>query len=109
MWRHAIVILILKKGHTDNPSSYRPVSLTCALSKVMEKLLYESIMSYLRDKNLFSKQQFGFMQNSSAVHYLLSSQDDNLSINVKNIDFELFYSIPRKPLIAFLTNYCFIK
>ena len=37
-WCDAIVIPIFKKGATNEPANYRPVSLTCIICKLMEQM-----------------------------------------------------------------------
>ena len=37
-WKEAIIVPIHMKGRKDMPKNYQPVSLTCVISKVMEKL-----------------------------------------------------------------------
>jgi hypothetical protein len=55
-WRHATVILIFKKGNAADLSNYRPVSLTSAACKIMERVIYVDIVAYLRRHNAISKQ-----------------------------------------------------
>ena len=43
----AKVIAIHKKGSTDNPSNYRPVSLLSVFSKIFEKLMHKRLYSFL--------------------------------------------------------------
>ncbi|KAJ8021264.1 hypothetical protein HOLleu_38412 [Holothuria leucospilota] len=46
-WKLANVTPLYKKGPKNQPSSYRPVSLTSQVCKVMESILKDSIVSYL--------------------------------------------------------------
>ena len=39
-WKRAIVTALHKKGPLNDECNYRPISLTCILCKVFEKLLY---------------------------------------------------------------------
>ena len=81
----AEVIPIFKKGNTDKPTNYRPISLLSQFSKIFEKLIYNSIYSYLEKFDLLSNRQFGFRLNSSTVHAigiihdkLIQKLDNNL-------------------------------
>ena len=47
------------------------ISLLCISSKVLERIIYNKIIDFLRPK--FSKQQFGFLKNRSCLSQLLSS------------------------------------
>jgi hypothetical protein len=55
-WRHATVIPIFKKGNSADVSNYRPISLTSAACKIMERAIYADIVEYLRLHNAISKQ-----------------------------------------------------
>ena len=46
-WKLANVAPIFKKGNRDSPGNYRPISLTCILSRVMESLTRDHIMAHL--------------------------------------------------------------
>ena len=45
-WKQAIVCPIFKKGSRKLPSNYRPVSLISVCCKVMESIMYESMVSF---------------------------------------------------------------
>ena len=59
--------------------NYRPVSLLCIISKVMEKVVNASLMNYLESKNLLSVHQFGFRSGLSAADLLTSLNHQWLS------------------------------
>ena len=42
-WKLARVVPIFKKGERHNPGDYRPVSLTCICSKLLEHIIYSHI------------------------------------------------------------------
>ena len=44
VWKTAIVVALHKKGSVHNPNEYRPVSLTCILCKIYEKLVRDYIL-----------------------------------------------------------------
>ena len=48
-------IPIYKKGNTEDPSNYRPKSITSASSKIFEKVIKDQIDDYL-GKTIFSAQ-----------------------------------------------------
>ena len=46
-WKHALITPVLKPGKNPNEvSSYRPVSLLCAISKIAEKVLYQQLSAF---------------------------------------------------------------
>ena len=48
VWKLARVVPIFKKGERHNPGNYRPVSLTCICSKLLEHIIYSHIFSHLK-------------------------------------------------------------
>ena len=57
--KRAAVVPIYKGGDRSLPSNYRPVSLTPILMKVMEKIVWENIVTFLTENNLFIPSQHG--------------------------------------------------
>jgi len=49
-----------KKGVTTDFSNYRPISLLTSFSKIIEKIIYNRLYSYLIDNNILVNEQFGF-------------------------------------------------
>ena len=56
----SISYFLFKKGDHDNPTNYRPISLTSVCSKLMER-----IMAHLNKYNILTKCQFGFCAKHS--------------------------------------------
>ena len=56
---------IYKQGDKKLCSNYRPIAITCAFSKIYEKILYQKLMSFLNKNNLIYEYQFGFRKNYS--------------------------------------------
>jgi len=50
-----IVPIYKKKGSRKNKVNYRPISLLCSMSKVLEKLIHKRISKYLEKNELLSK------------------------------------------------------
>ena len=75
LWKQALIAPIFKKGRRNNPENYRPVSLTSALCRILEKILHKKIMSHLIDSNLISKAQHGFLVGRSTLTQQLSFFD----------------------------------
>ena len=63
-WREAIVTPAFKKGAKSKPENYRPISLTCILSKVLEHIIVSSIMNHLDNHNFSTVSD----QNSVVKH-----------------------------------------
>ena len=64
-WKAANITLIFKKGQKSLPENYRPVSLTCILSKVIEHIVYSSISHDLESYNILIPRQHEFRPGHS--------------------------------------------
>ena len=62
---------VFKKGDKTNVVNYRPISLLCIISKVLESIVYDKVAPFIRP--LLSKQQFGFLKHHSCLTQLLLS------------------------------------
>ena len=68
----AKVITPFKKGNPELPSNYRPISLLPIFSKIFEKLMYRRLFRFLEVHNVLYSLQFGFQENHSIDHALVS-------------------------------------
>ena len=106
-WRIADVIPIFKKGSKGLPSNYRPVSLTCVVGKVLERLIKKTIVKHLETNNLILPTQHGFMANKSCATNLLtmleeltSAFDRGESYDIIFYDFaKAFDKVPKERLL----------
>ena len=84
-WKCAKVLPIPKKGKDPNhPMSYRPISLTPNLSKILEIIIGRAIDAFIEKKKLIPDNQFGFRNKIStydAINKLLMDINNNLSAN----------------------------
>ena len=107
-WKKANVSPIFKKGKKSAPNNYRPVSLTCILCKLMEKLIREKIVDHLERNDLISNKQHGFFSGRSCVTQLIDvldlwtkTLDEGGSIDAIYMDYQkAFDSVPHRRLIA---------
>ena len=74
-WKIAIITALFKKGDKRLASNYRPVSLTSILCKIMEKIIRKRIIAHMDRFNLFSVNQFGFLNGRSTSLQLLKVLD----------------------------------
>jgi retron-type reverse transcriptase len=74
-WKDANVTPIFKKGSKLERANYRPVSLTSTICKILESIIRDKIMSYLKLKRLISPSQHGFVPNKACVTNLLETLD----------------------------------
>jgi hypothetical protein len=76
-WLCGNVIPIYKgKGKDSETISYRPISLTSAPCKVMEKIVKDEIVEYLDTKGIITKNQHGFLSKRSTQTQLLECLND---------------------------------
>ncbi len=68
----AKVVSLFKKGNPELASNYRPISLLSIFSKLFEKLMYKRLYRFLEVHNIIYSLQFGFQENRSIDHALIS-------------------------------------
>src|SRR6266536_5610321 len=82
-WKHSIITPKHKKGPLSNPQNYRPISLTCACSKIFESIISSGLLDFLSSNRLISPHQHGFLKKHSTTTNLLESVNDwTLSIDI---------------------------
>ena len=111
-WTSANVTPIYKKGSKHNPRNYRPVSLTCITIKVLERLVYNSVMSFLDEHNKLSVSQHGFRSGHSCqtqllevVHHWAQTLERRSSSHIVFLDFsKAFDTVPHERLLMKLDD-----
>ena len=68
-WRLHKIIPIYKLADKSSVKNYRPISLLCCISKVLESLVYDRIYDNISPH--ISTNQFGFLRQRSSVQQLL--------------------------------------
>jgi len=112
-WLHATIVPVFKKGAAGNTSNYRPISLTCVLSKILERVLALNIYTHLSANNILHPSQHGFCKRRSTVTNQLECFNDwSMTILSKEqcvvvyIDFsKAFDVVSHAKLIARLNSY----
>ena len=89
IWKTANVIALHKKGSKTDFRNYRPISLTCIICKVYEKLVRAHILKHVDRK--ISRQQHGFVSGRSCLSNLLESVDSITDILAKGESVDIFY------------------
>ena len=70
------MVPLFKKGDRAAPSNYRPVSLTCICSKILEHIIYSHICTHLTRYNILCDQQHGFRHSRSCETQLILTIND---------------------------------
>ena len=80
----AKVIPIYKSGEISNLSNYRPISLLPAFSKLLEKIMYNRLLSFINKHNILYKHQYGFRKNHTTIHPLIHFLSHIANVNNKS-------------------------
>ena len=109
------VIPLLKPGKTDttNPASYRGITLTPVLSKVLERVVYNQVTAFLNETAALNDQQYGFRKGYSCVDLLtvavddwLLARDQKLSTAMAFLDLsKAFDNVRHQQLLIFLQRF----
>ena len=76
-WKIALIVPIKKLGKlSTEPTSYRPISLTSCVCKIMEKMINNRLVWFLEKNNLLSPHQYGFRKNRSTLDPLLKISNE---------------------------------
>ena len=76
IWKSALVVPVYKKGNKKDPGNYRPVSLTCICSKIMEHIIYSCMFDHLNHFQALRDEQHGFRRHRSCETQLISTVHD---------------------------------
>ncbi|KAL1447442.1 hypothetical protein WDU94_006619 [Cyamophila willieti] len=77
-FKGSIVTPLHKKGSTFDLGNYRPISLLNSFSKILEKLVYARLSSFLHTHNILIEEQYGFRTGRST--------SDAISNFLRNLD-----------------------
>ena len=81
-WRNALIKPLLKEGKDAKDTvSYRPISLTSCMGKILEKVIANRLIYVLEERNLLNPNQAGFRPARSTmdqVWKLVQSASDNM-------------------------------
>ena len=108
----SIVTTLHKKGQLNDACNYRPISLTCILWRVFERLLYRHLYTHVREN--LSPNQHGFVQAKSClsslletVHKINTILDDGEAVDLVYLDVQkAFDKVPHEQLLLKLKGLC---
>ncbi len=112
-WKKSHVTPIHKGGSKSKTSNYRPVSLTAIVCKIMESIVRDALMKHMKENNLLSNCQHGFIPGRSCVTQLLLMMDmwtrildDHGTIDVTYLDFrKAFDTVPHERMLKKIEGY----
>ena len=110
-WKDALVVLVHKKGKKEDVTNYRPISLLCVVSKVLERCIFKHFEESLCP--LFANARHGFLQGRSTVTQLLAfyheigqSLGKSLQSDIVYLDLaKAFDSVSHQRLLLKLSRY----
>ena len=110
-WKYALVVPVHKKGKKEEDTNYRPISLLCVISKVLERFVYVKLKDHLC--TFFDPAQHGFLQGRSTITQLLTfyheigqALDKSLQSDIVFLDLaKAFDSVCHQKLIFKLSRY----
>ena len=71
----AKVLPIFKNGNKALLNNYRPVSILSIFSKMLEKIIYDKLISFIQKHNILYRRQFGFRKGFSTSHAIIDFVD----------------------------------
>ena len=90
-WLKAFITAIYKKGLKSTLENYRPVSLTSVISKIMESIIWDAIVSHMMKHDIISDAQHGFVPGRNCLSQLLICREDWTSMLEKRKAFDVIY------------------
>ena len=69
-FKKAKIIPVHKKGSKSDVNNYRPISLLPVMSKILERIFYKRLCSFLSQVDFFHQYQFGFRKKHSTSNAL---------------------------------------
>ena len=70
-WKLAHVTPLFKKNDKTVIDNYRPVSLLSCTGKLLERAIFKYVFNYLRDHNIITMKQSGFIPGDSTTYQLV--------------------------------------
>ena len=113
VWREQWVNPMFKTGSKCDAGNYRPVSLTCITSKIMERIFCSHVRDHLDSHSVLSPFQHVFRYKHSCetqllltVHGIASIHDSNIQVDIGILDFsKAFDVVPQQRLLNKLDHY----
>ena len=109
----AKVFPVFKKDSKLDYSNYRPIFLLSNTEKILEKLVYKRLYTFLNKNNVIYNLQFGFRQQYSTFHDLINItenirkalEDGNIGCGVFPELQKAFGAVDQQILLAKLNHY----
>lgn len=111
-WKKSIIYPIKKKSHPKTVNDFRPISITSCICRIFERIIRDTIQSFLSDNFSLNLSQHGFMKDRSTLtaHLTYSNDvsvalDSSLCVDCAYFDFsKAFDSVRHDYLMQKLVN-----
>jgi len=112
-WCTANITPVFKKGERFKAANYRPVSLTCICSKLLEHIIVSQVMDHFDEYSILSDCQHGFRSRLSCETQLISLTqelherlEEKSQVDMTVLDFsKAFDKVPHQRLMRKLWRY----
>lgn len=76
-WSESLILPVLKPNKAKNlATSYRPISLTCTMGKLLEKITNRRLTCVLEAGSLLNGTQYGFRKHHSTIDCIVTLESD---------------------------------
>ena len=111
--KKSIFTPIFKKGEPSNSNNYSPISITCVICRVLERIISKQLIFYLKSNNLLTKYKYGFISGKSTELQLTkclkcwyNELNNTKCVDIIYIDFaKAFYVVSHDKLLFKLKSY----
>lgn len=92
----AKVIPVFKRENKNLPGNYRPISLLSVFNKILEKLMFKRVYSFLERYKILNEFQFGFRKGHSTIQAVIEIIDNiRLEIDKGNTVIGLYVDLSK--------------
>lgn len=99
-WTHSLVVPIPKQGKAvKSPADFRPISLTCCASKILERMVNRRLSRFLEDNQLLDHRQHAFRPGHGTGTYfaglgdvLQDAMNKGLHADIASLDLSKAYN-----------------
>ena len=94
-WKLAKVIALYKnKGAHTDPGNYRPISLLDNFGKILERLIYDQMMAFIKKHSVLFIYQYGFRRGYSTTLALIDIVD-RIKAHIDNNEYGIFIDVKK--------------
>ncbi len=113
--KEAMITPVYKSDDHKSFGNYRPISISAIFSKILERIIYNRLLTYLDKMHILSSNQYGFRKNYSTYMALIELIDTlSSSHSIDNNEYTIgifvdlskaFDTVDHKILISKLNHY----